>query len=354
MGKTNLHEFSAGFTSNNAVFGPVRNPHDPARIPGGSSGGTAAAVAAGIAPLGIAEDTAGSIRVPAACCGIADFRPTTGRYPNSGAVPLTPTFDQLGPLAREVNDIVLFDAVAAGRAKAVQERSLKGVRIGVPRAYCYEGVAKESAVIIEEALTALRHAGVVLVEEDIPDLGRLLGESYIAILFYETGRHLDDWLKSEGIDGGLDALLAEASAGAQAQFREVLTPGAPEAIPDETYQHVTRVARPALRAAVGRYFETHRLEAMIVPATLCPAPGIGEDEETMIDDRTVSLFDALGHNTTLAPSCALPALTLPAGMTAGGLPVAVELDAPTGRDETLLALGLAMQKLPNFQARPPA
>src|SRR3990172_9719648 len=95
MGKTNLHELSFGWSSNNLAFGAVKNPYDPTRIPGGSSGGTAAAVAARMAPLGVAEDTEGSIRVPAAMCGIYGFRPTTGRYPTTGVVPISPLFDQI-------------------------------------------------------------------------------------------------------------------------------------------------------------------------------------------------------------------------------------------------------------------
>jgi Asp-tRNA(Asn)/Glu-tRNA(Gln) amidotransferase A subunit family amidase len=111
MGKTNLHELSFGWTSNNAVFGPVRNPYDPTRVPGGSSGGSGAAVAARMAPLAIGEDTNGSIRHPAANCGLTGFRPSFGRYPDDGIMPLTDKFDQVGPIARSVDDIVLFDNV---------------------------------------------------------------------------------------------------------------------------------------------------------------------------------------------------------------------------------------------------
>ena len=113
LGKTNLHELSFGWTSTNLSFGAVKNPYDPTRIPGGSSGGTAVAVATRMAPLGVAEDTCGSIRVPAALCGIAGFRPTTLRYPSRGVMPLTPLFDTLGPHARTVADIVLFDSASA-------------------------------------------------------------------------------------------------------------------------------------------------------------------------------------------------------------------------------------------------
>jgi Asp-tRNA(Asn)/Glu-tRNA(Gln) amidotransferase A subunit family amidase len=115
MGKTNLHELSYSWTSNNATFGSVRNPYDPQRIPGGSSGGSAAAVSARIAPLAIAEDTLGSIRVPASMCGLAGLRPSFGRYPDDGIMPLTVNkFDQVGPLARSVADLLLFDTAVTG------------------------------------------------------------------------------------------------------------------------------------------------------------------------------------------------------------------------------------------------
>ena len=115
MGKTNLHELSYGWTSNNASFGPVRNPYDQQHVPGGSSGGSAAAVAGRIAPLAIAEDTLGSIRVPASMCGLAGLRPSFGRYPDDGIMPLTVNkFDQVGPLARSVADLLMFDLAVSG------------------------------------------------------------------------------------------------------------------------------------------------------------------------------------------------------------------------------------------------
>src|ERR1700680_2015597 len=143
LGKTNLHELSFGWTSNNEAFGPVRNPYDRARIAGGSSGGTAAAVAARMAPLGVAEDTEGSIRVPAAMCGIAGFRPTTTRYPSTGVVPISTLFDQVGPHARSVDDLALFDSVVTGDWNALRAAELKGVKLGVGRKYWYSGLEAE-------------------------------------------------------------------------------------------------------------------------------------------------------------------------------------------------------------------
>jgi Asp-tRNA(Asn)/Glu-tRNA(Gln) amidotransferase A subunit family amidase len=172
LGKTNLHELSLGWTRPNQAFGPVRNPYDPTRIPGGSSGGTAAAVAARMAPLGVAEDTEGSIRVPAALCGIAGFRPTTGRYPSGGVAPITPLFDQVGPHARSVADLVLFDQVVAREAAPIAALALKGIRLGVSRGYYFEDLDPKVERIMAEALKKLTDAGVELVETEVPDLAR--------------------------------------------------------------------------------------------------------------------------------------------------------------------------------------
>ncbi|MBK7423106.1 MAG: hypothetical protein IPJ48_08420 [Propionivibrio sp.] len=135
MGKTNLHEMSFGWTSNNDEFGAVLNPYDTSRVPGGSSGGSAVAVSARMAPLALGEDTLGSIRVPASMCGVVGFRPTLGRYPSAGIMPLTNNkFDQPGPIARCVADIALFDAAMLGQTSPVVAMPMNGTRIGVPQA----------------------------------------------------------------------------------------------------------------------------------------------------------------------------------------------------------------------------
>jgi indoleacetamide hydrolase len=140
MGKTNLHELSYGWTSNNAVFGAVRNPYDLSRVPGGSSGGSGAAVAARMAPPAIGEDTNGSIRHPSANCDLAGFRPSFGRYPDAGIMPLTDKFDQVGPIARLVGDIVLFDNVLAPNSSPISPEPLTGVRIGISRGFLMSGL----------------------------------------------------------------------------------------------------------------------------------------------------------------------------------------------------------------------
>src|SRR5256712_6911873 len=137
LGKTNLHELSFGWTSTNLSFGAVKNPYDPTRIPGGSSGGTAVAVATRMAPLGVAEDTAGSIRVPAAMCAVAGVPPTTFRYSSRGVIALPSVFVTIGPHARTVGDLALFDSVVTSDGSPLRPVALRGVRLGVSRLHYF-------------------------------------------------------------------------------------------------------------------------------------------------------------------------------------------------------------------------
>jgi Asp-tRNA(Asn)/Glu-tRNA(Gln) amidotransferase A subunit family amidase len=170
IGKTNLHELSSGWTSNNSIFGPVRNPYNRDHVPGGSSGGSGAAVSARIAPLAIAEDTLGCIRVPAAMCGIAGLRPTFGRYPDAGIMPLTGNkFDQVGALARSVADLSLFDRAVTGERGQITAASLQGVRIGISPEYFWSDLDPEVERVSNEALRKLSEAGATLVKAEIPE-----------------------------------------------------------------------------------------------------------------------------------------------------------------------------------------
>ena len=143
LGKCNLHELAYGITNNNAAFGPARNPYAPDRIPGASSGGTGVAVAARLAPGGIGTDTGGSVRIPAALCGIVGFRPTTGRWSQAGVVPISHTRDTPGPMTRSVADCALMDGVVTGGPTEVAPAQLKGLRIGVPRKHFWEDLDPE-------------------------------------------------------------------------------------------------------------------------------------------------------------------------------------------------------------------
>ncbi|HET7294230.1 MAG TPA: indoleacetamide hydrolase [Vicinamibacteria bacterium] len=345
MGKTNLHELSFGWTSNNAAFGAVRNPYDPTRIPGGSSGGTAAAVAARMAPLGVAADTEGSIRVPAAMCGICGFRPTTGRYPTTGVVPISPLFDQIGPHARSVADLVLFDRVASHDAAAIAPTALRGARIGVDRNYFFEKLDPEVARVAEEALRRLREAGAVLVEAQVHDLARFDERITDVVQYHDVAPMLARYLEESGAGLDLDQLLEAAGADVRRELEVYALPGGRMAPSEEAYRAARDVERPALRKELARYFRENEVSALIFPATLVPALPIGQESELSIGGETVAFATAMSRNIAPGSTAGIPGLVLPGGLTRDGLPVGLELDAPEGADRELLALGAAVERV---------
>ena len=343
FGKTNLHELSYGWTSNNHAFGPVHNPYDQSRIPGGSSGGTAAAIAAHVAPLGVAEDTEGSIRVPAALCGIAGFRPTTGRYSTVGAVPISRLFDQAGPHARSVADLALFDAVATGDARPLTARPLKGVRLAIGRRYWFEGLDAEVERITFEALQRLRAAGAELIEADVPDLAELIDLTTDQVQNHDAGVELPEFLRRYHAGIGFDELVARASPDIQATFRRYVIAGAPDAVGEEAYRAAVEVHLPRLRRTFADYFRRTGAHALVFPATMVTAPKIGDEGLLEVGGRKVAFEVAIARNIAPGSTAALPGLVLPAGIAKDGLPVSLEFDGPTGSDRDLLALGLSLE-----------
>lgn len=344
LGKTNLHELSFGWTSNNQAFGAVRNPYDPQRIPGGSSGGTAAAVAARMAPLGVAEDTQGSIRVPAALCGVCGFRPTTGRYPNDGTAPITPLFDQIGPHARTVEDLVLFDAVMTGDQRPVAPADLRGLRLGIARGFYFSGLDPEVEQQMEAVMARLREAGVVLVEADIPDLAGLVAQVTAPIQIHDAAASWIAYLKTSGAPVSLAELVESVSPDVKAVFERFVMPGAPLTIPEAAYAAARDVHRPALQRLFADYFAQQGVAAMLFPATMTPATLIGEDETVMIGGAAIPFQTAMARNISPGSTVGLPGLVLPTGLTRDtGLPLALELDGPAGGDRDLLSLGLAIR-----------
>jgi indoleacetamide hydrolase len=331
MGKTNLHELSCGWSSNNLTFGAVRNPYDRTRTPGGSSGGSAAAVAARMAPLAIAEDTYGSIRVPAAFCGLAGLRPTHHRYPVDGIMPLgKDKFDQVGPLARDVRDLILFDSVVTGARDEVRPLSLKGVRVAVSPGFLTDGLDREYERLTSEAMYRLRNAGVTVVVAELPESMRAASDVVRGILGYELLESLAGFLREHETGLSLEAMIAKTGANLAPLLAASRNPG-----PPETYRKLLQ-RRQAITAATAEYFREHEVQALAFPPTMMPAFLQGETQ--------TDLFTLIGRNIGLGSCASLACLVLPIGLTAGGLPVAMEFDAPSGNDRQLLALGLSLER----------
>ncbi len=343
VGKTNLHELAFGITSMNAAFGAVGNACDPDFIPGGSSGGTAVAVAAGMAVAGLGTDTGGSSRIPAALNGIVGFRPTVGRYPAGGLTLISSTRDTVGPMARSVTDVALLDAVMADDSTDLPEIDLGGIRLGVPRDYFYDDLEPLVVERIETLFSFLRDAGVILVEEDIVDIAALNQAARMPIVPFEAPLLLRDYL-AEFVPGQtLDALADSiASPDVRTMFAGVIS----GAVSESDYRQAIDVDRPRLQEAYANYFAEHRVEAILFPTTPLTARRIADIGETVeLNGEQVPTFGTYVRNTDPGSNAGIPGLSIPLPAAVDEMPAGVEIDGPEGSDRRLLAIGAAIHSL---------
>ena len=349
-GKANMHELAFGITSNNAATGAVRNPWNHSLIAGGSSGGSAAAVAARMVPASLGTDTGASVRLPAALCGVVGFRPTVGRYPRGGVVPISHTRDTPGPLARTVQDVALLDAVLAGDASPLPDVPLAGVRLGVPRARCFAGADDGVLVVIEAALRQLSAAGVTLVEVDIPELDQLNAAVGFPVALYELTQDLPAYLQECGY--GLDLQAVAVAIASPDVAAIVASQLGRDAVTAAAYEQAVR-GRQRLQAAYDAYFASHRLDAMAFPTAVLTARPIGDDETVALQGERVPTFATYIRNTDPSSNAGLPGISIPAGLSPDGLPVGLELDGPALGDRRLIALARAVEQvLPPMPAPP--
>jgi mandelamide amidase len=347
-GKTNLHELALGGTTNNAVTGACRNPWNPLRIPGGSSGGSAVAVAARMVPAALGTDTGASVRLPAALCGVVGFRPSTGRYASPGILHLSPTKDTVGPMARCVADVAWLDGLLAKDRLHLPNVSLKGLRLGIPRGDFFEGADPQVLAVIEQALDTLVAEGVVCVTLDVPDLKQHNDATGSTLVMFEMMQSLPAYAKAQGLS--MDALLA--GVGSPDVARILSRQLGHERVTATAYA-AALARRQKLQAAYARHFADHRLDALIFPTCLMTAPLIGQDDRVHLSGRQVPTFQTLIRNTDPGSNAGLPGISLPAGLTAEGLPVGLELDGALGTDRHLLAVAAAIERVLPRLPRPP-
>lgn len=348
-GKLGMHELAFGITNNNAVTGAVRNPWDPSRIPGGSSGGSGAAVAARLVPAAIGTDTGGSVRVPAALCGVAGLRPTVGRVSGDGIAPISTTRDTAGPLARSVADLALLDGVLTGDASPLQAVSLQGLRLGLPQAYFWEDLEAGVRALADEMVAALRSAGAELVPVELPGIAQLDEEVSFVVALYEFVRDMSAYLRDRSRGIGFEQLIAGVGS---PDVRAIVGSLSGEgAIPEAVYRKALE-ARKRLQALYADAFATSGVAALVFPTTPGTAARIGEDESVVLNGRPCPTFATFIRNTDPGSNAALPGLSLPIGLS-DGLPVGLELDGPAGTDRRLLAIGAAIEaELPAMPAAP--
>ena len=343
LGKNNMHELAYGITSDNGFFGAVGNAHNADYIAGGSSGGTAVAVAAGMVSLGLGTDTGGSSRIPAALNGIVGFRPTVGRYPAQGLTRISHTRDTAGPIAHSVADVALLDSVLSGEPLSTHNVALSGLRLGVPRRYFYHNLEPAVAEHTERLLRALTRAGVELVEEDIEGLAALNDRVGLPIVLFESSQLLASYIDKHLPGQTVQSLLA---AVASPDVSALLGDAIDGVITESVYRVVMENHRPQLQQLYRDYFKQHRLDAIIFPTTpLTARPIAGSLETVTLNGEQVPTFPTYIRNTDPSSNAGIPGLTLPVGKTADGMPIGIEIDGPEATDQRLLAIGAAIERL---------
>jgi mandelamide amidase len=336
--KLNLHELAFGITSNNAAHGPVRNPFDPLRVAGGSSGGNAAAIARGVIPFALGTDTGGSTRIPAAFCGIAGFRPGTGRYPDGGVLTLSTTRDTIGPMAATCADLAEVDALIVPGPDPEPPRTL---RIGVLRAAPGLCAAVDTAMAaVFDRLGAV--PGITLVPLEVPAFDDLDARFGNAIVFHEA---LGVWTGFARDKAGLTyAGFADSIASPDVRG---LFQALPALVAANGAAHARAMAQdlPALRSAYAQTFADHALDLIAMPTVSVQPPRIGEDVSMQTDLGPRPTFDTVAANTALATLTGAPSVAIPAGTDRDGLPVSLMIEAPPGQDRLLLRLAIRIEAL---------
>jgi aspartyl-tRNA(Asn)/glutamyl-tRNA(Gln) amidotransferase subunit A len=340
IGKTNLHEFAFGTTSEESAFGPARNPHDPSRSPGGSSGGSAISVATGMALATVGTDTGGSIRIPSAACGVVGLKPTYGEVSSDRVVPLSPTLDHVGPLARSVTDAWLVYRGLVGASLAEHSRAtassrraraldvaapvpIIGLRLAVPRVYFCDLLDDEVRVRFEESLSRLRDAGVRIDETDIVH-ARDTAPVYLTLVLSDAAAYHAATLESMP-ERYTPPVRIRLEMG-----RYVLA---------EDYARALK-GRDVLRREVDAAVAGH--DALVLPTLPIPAPPLGVASVPVggtvepvrnLMLRLTQLFNLTGH----------PAISLPCGHTSGGLPCGLQLVGARTHTRELLRTALACE-----------
>jgi aspartyl-tRNA(Asn)/glutamyl-tRNA(Gln) amidotransferase subunit A len=358
IGKTNCDEFAMGSSTENSAFGPTRNPWAVDRIPGGSSGGSAVAVAAGMTPLALGSDTGGSIRQPAAFCGIVGLKPTYGRVSRYGLLAFASSLDQIGPLATTVADAALALSVIAG-ADAADATSapepvpdftsalsgdVRGTRIGVPRTLVETGVDSQISKAITGALDVLVARGATLVDIDLPHAGAAIPVYYLIA----TAEASSNLARYDGVRYGYRAaegredlrqMYAQTRArgfGPEVKRRIMLGTYVLSAGYYDAYYLKAQQVRTLIKGDYERAFD--RVDVVAMPTSPIPAFTIGERTS---DPLQMYLADVFTVSANLA---GLPAVSIPCGFTSDRLPIGLQLTGRAFDEATLLMVADAYER----------
>ncbi len=357
LGKQNMDEFAMGSSTEMSCFGPVLNPWATDRIPGGSSGGTAAAVAAGTCFAGVGTDTGGSIRQPASLCGVVGMKPTYGRVSRYGMIAFASSLDQGGPIARTVPDAAAVLSVIAGYDRrdstsvdvpvpdyvAATERGVKGMRVGLPREYFAEGVDDSVRTAVTKALTSLISLGAEAVEISLPHTGYALSTYYI-IAPAEASSNLARYdgvrygYRAAGAKGLIEMMSRTRAEGfgEEVKRRVMIGTYALSAGYYDAYYGKAQKVRTLLRRDFNEAFD--HVDVILTPTAPTPAFRVGEKVD---DPLTMYLSDIYTIPANLA---GIPGISVPCGMSPDGLPIGAQLLGKHFDEESLLAAAAAIER----------
>jgi len=367
LGKNNMDEFGMGSSTENSGFFTTRNPWNFDYVPGGSSGGSAAAVAAGLAPFSLGEDTGGSVRMPASFCGVTGLKTTYGRVSRYGLIPLVSSFDTIGPMARSAYDVALVLETIAGhdpkdstsRLEAVQKysetlknsESLRGLRIGIPKEYFVEELDSEVDASLRAAIKEIESLGAEVVEVSLPHTQYAIPVYYL-ILFAEASSNLAKYdgvrfgLSERNVESLMDVYLKtrESGFGAETKRRIMLGTFALSAGYYDAYYLKAQKVRTLIRQDFQKAFET--CDALITPVAPTTAFRIGEKITNPLD---MYLSDVHVVAVNLA---GIPALSVPCGIS-NGLPIGMQIMGPHLSEEMLLRIGHMYQSQTDWHSKHP-
>jgi aspartyl-tRNA(Asn)/glutamyl-tRNA(Gln) amidotransferase subunit A len=344
IGKTNLHEFAYGGTSQNEHYGRCRNAWDDTRLPGGSSGGSGVAVAAGMCDVALGTDTGGSIRLPASLNGICGLRPTAGAVPNRGSFPVSPPYDTIGPMARRVIDVARVYAAIAGPDASDPTSApdappdvlgrlangIEGLRILMPSRWFAAAADPEVAAPVRQAAEVLAGLGANVEEGDLP--GAEAAQAHLVpIIYADAAAYHRERLEREPGRFGRDV-------------RARLQPGLELRAID--YARSLRWLE-AWRREIEQLFQ-QRCDLVLTPTMPCTAPAIEADDDVIAVSTRLSRF------TWVWPAAGAPALSVPCGFDAHGLPIGMQLAGPRWSEPVLLRVGHAFQLATDWHLRRPA
>jgi aspartyl-tRNA(Asn)/glutamyl-tRNA(Gln) amidotransferase subunit A len=348
VGKLNMHEFARGATNTSSLIGVCHNPWDVMRVPGGSSGGSGAAVAAGLCFGALGSDTGGSIRIPAALCGIVGLKPTYGRVSRYGVFPLSWSLDHVGPMTRTVTDAALMLQAIAGHDRhdsttrtaivpdymAALTGDIKGVRLGIPREFYFEQLDAEVGNAVRTAIQVLERAGARIEEVSLP-LSRYAAAAGRLISLTESAEIHEKWLRTHAKDYSPD-VRAGFLAG--------------QLILGKHYMKAQRV-RSLLRQEMATALR--RVDALVTPTTPIAAPNINQ---ALVDigGEQIDVMTALSRLTRPANLSGFPAISVPCGFTHNTLPIGLQLIGRPFAEATVLQLAFAYEQNTAWHQRHPA